>query len=55
MDYPPVVMATIQSAALGGIANILAQGISAYRAGVNLVFTYPLGCLNAVIDHLRLE
>ncbi|KAJ4066232.1 hypothetical protein NW756_010845 [Fusarium oxysporum] len=36
MDYPPVVMATIQSAALGGIANILAQGISAYRAGVNL-------------------
>ncbi|KAF4345727.1 glomerulosclerosis Mpv17 [Fusarium beomiforme] len=36
MDYPPVVMATIQSAALGGIANVLAQAITAYKAGVNL-------------------
>jgi hypothetical protein len=55
MDYPPVVMATIQSAALGGIANILAQGISAYRAGVNLVFTYALRCSNAGIDYLHLR
>lgn len=35
LQYPPVVMASIQSAALGGIANILAQVITAYRAGVS--------------------
>lgn len=50
-----MVMATIQSAALGGIANILAQGISAYRAGVNLVFTYALTRSNAGIDYLHLR
>jgi hypothetical protein len=40
LEYPPVVMATIQSAALGGIANILAQVITAYRAGVSLTDRY---------------
>ncbi|WZH48866.1 Glomerulosclerosis Mpv17-like protein [Fusarium acuminatum] len=37
LEYPPVVMATIQSAALGGIANILAQVITAYRAGTGFL------------------
>ncbi|KIL89598.1 hypothetical protein FAVG1_07178 [Fusarium avenaceum] len=40
LEYPPVVMATIQSAALGGIANILAQVITAYRAGTDVVIDW---------------
>ncbi|KAJ4140283.1 hypothetical protein NW768_001640 [Fusarium equiseti] len=40
LQYPPVVMATIQSAALGGIANILAQAITAYRAGTDVVIDW---------------
>ncbi|KAJ4018167.1 hypothetical protein NW752_002076 [Fusarium irregulare] len=40
LQYPPVVMATIQSAALGGIANILAQVITAYRAGTDVVIDW---------------
>lgn len=34
LEFPPMVQAMIQSAALGGIANVLAQVISAYRTGV---------------------
>ncbi|KAF4985736.1 hypothetical protein FGRMN_11117 [Fusarium graminum] len=40
LQYPPVVMATIQSAALGGIANILAQVITAYRAGTDVAIDW---------------
>ncbi|KAM0561213.1 hypothetical protein ACHAPJ_003718 [Fusarium lateritium] len=40
LQYPPVVMATIQSAALGGIANILAQVITAYRAGTAITIDW---------------
>ncbi|GKU02025.1 integral membrane mpv17 pmp22 family [Fusarium langsethiae] len=40
LQYPPVIMATIQSAALGGIANVLAQVITAYRAGTDVVIDW---------------
>ncbi|KAF5018914.1 hypothetical protein F66182_9093 [Fusarium sp. NRRL 66182] len=33
LSYPPVITAIIQNAALGGIANVLAQLITAYRTG----------------------
>ncbi|KAF7547766.1 hypothetical protein G7Z17_g7497 [Cylindrodendrum hubeiense] len=36
LSFPPVVQAMIQSAALGGIANVLAQVISAYRTGTEV-------------------
>lgn len=48
----PIVAATVQSAALGVLSNVLAQGITAYRAGVRIT---PYMSLLSYDSHLYMS